>query len=168
MHPVTHKCFSAGRLRLCNLIFMVRKHQVFATRMQIESLAQIGRRHGRAFNMPARPSRPRGVSSEIRRAWPPSIRRNRGRCPCRIRPHRRGLHLPYRPDLFLRVCRIQENWQSENSTNRFSAIGAAALDQLLNQAHHQRNIFGGSRQKLRLLDAQRLQSSRNAASYLAV
>ena len=54
MKPVPRKRLVRGGLGLCDLVLVVREHQVFAARMQIEALAQVLHRHGRALDMPTR------------------------------------------------------------------------------------------------------------------
>ena len=53
VHPVMSKFLAVCRLRLGDLIFMMREDQVFATAMNINRISQILARHRRAFNMPA-------------------------------------------------------------------------------------------------------------------
>ena len=44
---------AVGTFALCNLIFMVRKDEILAARVNVDSLAQMLARHGAALNMPA-------------------------------------------------------------------------------------------------------------------
>ena len=58
MKPEVCKRLTGERLGLCDFVFVVRKNQVFATRVQIESLTQFLHCHDRALDVPARPPRP--------------------------------------------------------------------------------------------------------------
>src|SRR5580692_2018027 len=58
MKPETSERLSGQRLRLCDLVFMVRKDQVFSARMQIKALAEFLHRHHRTLQVPAWASRP--------------------------------------------------------------------------------------------------------------
>ena len=48
------ECLACSSFALCNFIFVMRENQVLTAAVQIERIAQIVRRHRRAFNMPAR------------------------------------------------------------------------------------------------------------------
>jgi len=54
--PVAHEWTAGGAFALGDFVFMMRKDQIDAAQMQIESLAEILHRHGRAFDMPTRPA----------------------------------------------------------------------------------------------------------------
>src|SRR5690606_909764 len=57
MHPVTrHRRRAVSAARLGNLVLMMRKDEVQAAAMNVENLAEIRRRHGRALDVPAGPS----------------------------------------------------------------------------------------------------------------
>ena len=56
VHPVAHKLLAAHRLRLRNLVLVVREHQVLAAAVDVNRLAEILLTHDRALNVPARPS----------------------------------------------------------------------------------------------------------------
>ena len=58
MHPMPRELLVRRRFALRNLVFVVRKHQVFAAAVQVEALAQVLHRHGRALNVPSRTARP--------------------------------------------------------------------------------------------------------------
>src|SRR5258708_33402443 len=53
VQPEARERLSGERLRLRDLVFMVREDQVDAARMNIERLAQILDRHDRALDVPA-------------------------------------------------------------------------------------------------------------------
>ena len=79
MHPVVRKCFSGERLRLRDFVFMMRKDQVLAARVEIEALAQVLHAHGGALDVPAGTARGRSrCPSSVHRAWGPSTGRSRG------------------------------------------------------------------------------------------
>ena len=48
---------AGGRLRLRDLIFVVREGQVLAARVQVEALAKVLHRHGRTLDVPTGPAR---------------------------------------------------------------------------------------------------------------
>src|SRR5580765_8284643 len=52
MKPVTHKGLSRCSLRLCDLIFMVRKREVHTAGMNIKRFAKVLHSHGRALYVP--------------------------------------------------------------------------------------------------------------------
>ncbi len=53
MHPVMrHDIAAMGAAGLRDLVFVVREDQVEATAVNVELLAEIGRRHGRALDVP--------------------------------------------------------------------------------------------------------------------
>ena len=54
VHPVMRECLACSSFTLCNFILVMRENQVLTAAVQIERIAQIVRRHCRAFNMPAR------------------------------------------------------------------------------------------------------------------
>src|SRR5260370_39344898 len=54
MHPHLYRLFTTCTLALSNLIFMMGKAQVDTSGVDIELLAQVLGRHGRALDMPAR------------------------------------------------------------------------------------------------------------------
>src|SRR3990170_7339187 len=55
MHPDLRHHFRPMRAaRLGDLVLMMRKHEVDAAAMNVEGLAEMRRRHGRALDMPAR------------------------------------------------------------------------------------------------------------------
>ena len=57
MKPVAHKRgYPRKGLRLGHFIFMMRENQITAAAMKIKLFTQVFMRHGRAFNMPTRPS----------------------------------------------------------------------------------------------------------------
>jgi HAE1 family hydrophobic/amphiphilic exporter-1 len=58
MKPEVGERLPCQRLRLRDFIFMVRKDQIFAARVQVEALAQFLHRHHGTFEMPARTPRP--------------------------------------------------------------------------------------------------------------
>jgi hypothetical protein len=60
MHPVIDEMLAGSRLRLRDLVFMVRKFQIEATAVDIEVVAQTVSRHRRAFDVPPRPACPPG------------------------------------------------------------------------------------------------------------
>ena len=58
VHPVTGKGDRTGvGLALSRLVFMVGKNKVLAAAVNIKCLTQVLQGHGRAFDMPTRPSR---------------------------------------------------------------------------------------------------------------
>ena len=56
VHPIFGEFYAIGCLTLCDLIFMMREDQIFATGMDIDLIAQIMLCHNRALDMPARTS----------------------------------------------------------------------------------------------------------------
>src|SRR5690606_25139912 len=61
VQPVTRECPStmgAGALR--QLILVVREHEILPTRVYVDGLPQVFRRHRRTFDVPARPAAPPG------------------------------------------------------------------------------------------------------------
>src|SRR5271155_2532416 len=54
MKPIARKLLTAEGLGLRNFIFVMRKNQVFAAGMQVETRPQFLHRHHRALDMPAR------------------------------------------------------------------------------------------------------------------
>src|SRR3982751_4725925 len=60
MKPVFYKtlsiCLQGGTLALGNFIFMMRKHQIFATQVHIECRAEQFHAHGAALDVPTRAS----------------------------------------------------------------------------------------------------------------
>ena len=66
MDPVVHVPVAEGGLALSDLIFMVREYVIDATGVDIETLSQVLRGHGRALYVPARESgAPRAVPFHI-------------------------------------------------------------------------------------------------------
>ena len=58
MHPIARERLTGSRFRLRNLVFVMRKDQVLAAKMDIQRVAEILHRHSGAFNVPARAPRP--------------------------------------------------------------------------------------------------------------
>src|SRR6202142_235648 len=56
--PVARQLLSAERFRLRNFILVMRKNQIFATGVQVETRSQFLHRHYRALDMPPRTPRP--------------------------------------------------------------------------------------------------------------
>ena len=56
VHPVAHEGGPVGADALGQLVLVVREDQVRPAAVDVEGLAQIGARHGRAFDMPAGPA----------------------------------------------------------------------------------------------------------------
>ena len=54
VHPVAHRIFTQCSTGLRNFAFMVWKHQVHPTAVDVELFAQVFSTHGRAFHMPTR------------------------------------------------------------------------------------------------------------------
>jgi len=60
MHPVAGKGLVGHALALRDLVFVVRKHQVFAAGVQVKAVAQKLHGHGRALDVPSRPAAANG------------------------------------------------------------------------------------------------------------
>ena len=58
MKPEVHERFSGQSFGLRDFVLVMRKDEVFAASVQIESVSQFLHRHGRALNVPAGTSRP--------------------------------------------------------------------------------------------------------------
>ena len=58
MKPEVGEHFSGQGLGLCDFIFVMRKDEILAAGVQIESFAQFLHRHGGTFDMPSRPPLP--------------------------------------------------------------------------------------------------------------
>src|SRR5438270_11653737 len=58
MKPEVRKRLASSGFRLGNFVFVMRKNQVFAAGMQVETLAQFCHRHDRTLDMPSRTPRP--------------------------------------------------------------------------------------------------------------
>src|SRR5450759_1415011 len=56
MEPEARELLVVGGLRLCDLVFVMREHQVDAAGMDVERLAQVALAHRRALDVPARPA----------------------------------------------------------------------------------------------------------------
>src|SRR5690554_4242339 len=56
VHPGIHKPVPGGALGLSNFVFVVGKHQVGPATMNIKGITETVCRHGRALNMPTRPT----------------------------------------------------------------------------------------------------------------
>src|SRR5207302_10476061 len=57
MEPEPGQLAVVRGLRLRDLVLVVRKHQVDATRVDVERVAEVALAHGRAFDVPAGPAR---------------------------------------------------------------------------------------------------------------
>ena len=65
MHPdLRHDGRAVGAARLRDLVLMMRKDEVDAAAMDVEGLAEMRRRHGRAFDMPAGAPRRRDAAGD--------------------------------------------------------------------------------------------------------
>src|SRR5258705_3845804 len=51
--PVADKLLARGAFALRNLVFVMWKHQIYASGMNVEGLSQVLHRHRRALNVPA-------------------------------------------------------------------------------------------------------------------
>src|SRR5262245_41009270 len=60
MQPVTYEFFSGDPFALADLRLVMRENVVDAAAMNVDLIAQQGRRHRTAFDVPARPSWPPG------------------------------------------------------------------------------------------------------------
>ena len=146
-------------LALRNLVFVVREHQVFAARMQVEAVAQKFHRHRRALDMPAGPAAAnRAYPTMFRRAWRPSKARSRAPSPSRTRPHRRGRRLPSRSSPSCSACRIRETTSAGNTTTR-PRSGKPRPPQRASESAPPCDgmCFGGAGNDLRPLHPQRVQ-----------
>src|ERR1035437_10435815 len=54
MHPEMHERLPGQRLRLRDLVFVMREDEVFAAGMNVEALAEVFHRHLRTLDVPAR------------------------------------------------------------------------------------------------------------------
>ena len=64
MKPEVHERFSSQRLGLRDFVFVMRKDQILATRVQVESLSEFVDGHGRALDVPSGPAAPDGTLPE--------------------------------------------------------------------------------------------------------
>src|SRR5260370_4345872 len=58
VQPVADELLAGGAFTLGDFVFVMRKNQIDATGVQVESFAQIFHGHGRALDMPTGPAAP--------------------------------------------------------------------------------------------------------------
>src|SRR3989344_8823890 len=56
MNKIIYKLFARLAFRLCNLVLVMREHEVYSTNMNIQSFAKLFLAHYGTFNVPSRPS----------------------------------------------------------------------------------------------------------------
>ena len=154
VHPVPREGLVGRGLALRNLVFVVRKHQVFAARVQVEALAQVLHRHRRALDVPAGPAAAdRAYPTTSRRAWRPSTAQSRARSPSRTRPHPRARRLPCRSGLSCSACRTRETRTAGSTSCRLRSGRRRPRRPASGSARPCcRNVLGGARKLLRMLD----------------
>src|SRR5260370_244807 len=157
MHPVARKGLAVGRLRLRDLILVVREHQVFATRMQVERVPEELRGHGGALNMPAR-------STLAQRRLPALLARLHG-LPQREVASRILLVLvdvdaravfDALKVLLRELPVLVKAVYPEIPGAVLGLVGDVLRRQLLDQSNHIRNAARGTRDLLRTLHSQRI------------
>src|SRR5262249_35024678 len=57
VHPISRESLAGCSLRLRNLVFVMRKNQIFTAKVYIESVAKVFHCHRRALDVPARTAR---------------------------------------------------------------------------------------------------------------
>jgi hypothetical protein len=158
MHPVPREGFSGGRLRLCNLVFVVRKHQVLAAGVQVEAVAQQACGHGRALDVPPRTARPQR-RIPMRFVWLDGFPQRK--VPRRVllilvHIHARAVFNAVEVLLGqLAVVRIARD--AEVPASILGLVGDVLGGEALDQRDHLGNVFGGAGQMLGPLDGERVQ-----------
>src|SRR4029077_1173362 len=158
VHPVIrHDWRVEGAARLRNLVFMMREYEIDAAAMDVEYFAEVLPRHGRAFDVPARPA----WSLDAGRRWPRRLAGLRGLPQHEI--HRRALirrDLDARPGdhLVERASRqfavIRHRSDAEQNVVLLD-ISVSGVDQPLDQRAHLPDVLGRTRLDRRRKAAER-------------
>ncbi len=157
MEPEGDEGLARRRLALGDLVLMVREYEVNSSGMDVEGRAEIGHAHGRALDVPARPSRsdgriPAGLfvlgplpESEVADVILAVLVRLDSLADAHPLGIESGQSTVGRPG-----C------DPEEDRAVVSPIGMAAFEQLLDQRHHLGNVLGRTRHHVRRGHAERL------------
>src|SRR3989344_5355581 len=159
MEPIARKRLAGGALALRNLIGVMGEYQVNAAGVDIKRMPQVFHRHGTALNMPARPSLSKLGLPEYDAVFP---------APCLPQGKVTGLFflvfILLDPGTDRKLTLLQQRQMSVIPEFRNRVIDAAVIalvgdflfEQLLDQCNHLRDMLGGCRTYLGMLDVQRI------------